>query len=167
MLKSTVKKKFSSLCRRPLSQLALSNLVPNGMSMGFYCVPYIHMVPLMVISNMTTIFIGSASQHASAKLPKTNYLGSLAGADPLKMVVIFEMTIRGIQGDHMNIGNTMKPHGHSVWYYIWWGQLCFEPTPFEKIMFKKRFWGKHSSEIRGICLMKWPDETLQNLPYFI
>ena len=25
----------------------------------------------------------------------------------------------------------------------------------------------HSSEIRGLCLMKWPGETLQNLPYFI
>ena len=25
----------------------------------------------------------------------------------------------------------------------------------------------HSSEIRGFSLMKWPDETLQNLPYFI
>ena len=24
----------------------------------------------------------------------------------------------------------------------------------------------HSSEIRGLCLMKWPSETLQNLPYF-
>ena len=22
----------------------------------------------------------------------------------------------------------------------------------------------HSSEIRGLCLMKWPGETLQNLP---
>ena len=25
----------------------------------------------------------------------------------------------------------------------------------------------HSSEIRGLCLMKCPSETLQNLPYFI
>ena len=25
----------------------------------------------------------------------------------------------------------------------------------------------HSSEIRGLCLMKWPGETLQNLPYFM
>ena len=25
----------------------------------------------------------------------------------------------------------------------------------------------HSSEIRGLCLMKWPGETLQNLPYLI
>ena len=25
----------------------------------------------------------------------------------------------------------------------------------------------HSSEIKGFCLMKWPSETLQNLPYFI
>ena len=25
----------------------------------------------------------------------------------------------------------------------------------------------HSSEIRGLCLMKRPIETLQNLPYFI
>ena len=25
----------------------------------------------------------------------------------------------------------------------------------------------HSSEIRGLCLMKWPSKTLQNLPYFI
>ena len=24
----------------------------------------------------------------------------------------------------------------------------------------------HSSEIRGLCLMKWPGETLQNLSYF-
>ena len=24
----------------------------------------------------------------------------------------------------------------------------------------------HSSEIRGLCLMKWPSEMLQNLPYF-
>ena len=24
----------------------------------------------------------------------------------------------------------------------------------------------HSSEIRGLCLMKWPSERLQNLPYF-
>ena len=24
----------------------------------------------------------------------------------------------------------------------------------------------HSSEIRGLCLMKWPCKTLQNLPYF-
>ena len=27
--------------------------------------------------------------------------------------------------------------------------------------------GSHSSEIRGLCLMKWPGETLQNLPYLI
>ena len=26
--------------------------------------------------------------------------------------------------------------------------------------------GVHSSEIRGLCLMKWPSKTLQNLPYF-
>ena len=26
---------------------------------------------------------------------------------------------------------------------------------------------RHSSEIRCFCLMKWPSETLQNLPYFI
>ena len=26
--------------------------------------------------------------------------------------------------------------------------------------------GKHSSEIRGLCLMKWPSERLQNLPNF-
>ena len=26
--------------------------------------------------------------------------------------------------------------------------------------------GDHSSEIRGLCLMKWPNELLQNLPYF-
>ena len=25
----------------------------------------------------------------------------------------------------------------------------------------------HSSEIRGLCLMKWPSETLQNLTYFV
>ena len=25
----------------------------------------------------------------------------------------------------------------------------------------------HSSELRGFCLMKWPGEMLQNLPYFI
>ena len=25
---------------------------------------------------------------------------------------------------------------------------------------------KHSTEIRGLCLMKWPSEMLQNLPYF-
>ena len=25
---------------------------------------------------------------------------------------------------------------------------------------------RHSSEIRGLCLMKWPSEMLQNLPYF-
>ena len=25
----------------------------------------------------------------------------------------------------------------------------------------------HSSEIRGLCLMKWPSETIQNLPYFM
>ena len=25
----------------------------------------------------------------------------------------------------------------------------------------------HSSEIRGLCLMKWPSEMLQNLPYFL
>ena len=25
----------------------------------------------------------------------------------------------------------------------------------------------HSSEKRGLCLMKWPGEMLQNLPYFI
>ena len=24
----------------------------------------------------------------------------------------------------------------------------------------------HSSEMRGLCLMKWPSEMLQNLPYF-
>ena len=24
----------------------------------------------------------------------------------------------------------------------------------------------HSPEIRGLCLMKWSSETLQNLPYF-
>ena len=26
--------------------------------------------------------------------------------------------------------------------------------------------GDHSSEIRGLCLMKWPSKTLQNLPHF-
>ena len=25
----------------------------------------------------------------------------------------------------------------------------------------------HSSEIRGLCLMKWPSKMLQNLPFFI
>ena len=25
----------------------------------------------------------------------------------------------------------------------------------------------HSSEIRGLCFMKWPSKMLQNLPYFI
>ena len=25
----------------------------------------------------------------------------------------------------------------------------------------------HSSEIGGLCLMKWPSEILQNLPYFM
>ena len=25
---------------------------------------------------------------------------------------------------------------------------------------------EHSSEIRGLCLMKWPSKSLQNLPYF-
>ena len=24
----------------------------------------------------------------------------------------------------------------------------------------------HSSEIRGLCLIKWPNETIQNLSYF-
>ena len=28
-------------------------------------------------------------------------------------------------------------------------------------------YARHSSEIRGLCLMKWPDKILQNLPYFI
>ena len=27
--------------------------------------------------------------------------------------------------------------------------------------------GKQSSEIGGLCLMKWPSEILQNLPYFM
>ena len=27
--------------------------------------------------------------------------------------------------------------------------------------------GVHSSEIGGLCLMKWPSEILQNLPYFM
>ena len=48
--------------------------------------PFIHAAQL-------AIFVGSTSQHAPAKLPKTNYLGNLAGAcwliDPTKIDVIF------------------------------------------------------------------------------
>ena len=33
--------------------------------------------------------------------------------------------------------------------------------------FKVFFTTNHSSEIRGLCLMKWPIKILQNLPYFI
>ena len=37
---------------------------------------------------------------------------------PTKMDKIFQMTIRGIQGDLLNVENSGKPQGHSVWYYI-------------------------------------------------
>ena len=57
--------------------------------------------------------------------------------------------------------------------YAWWNALvkCF------KICHILCIWKKnssilyclqlHSSEIRGLCLMKCPSEMLQNLPYFI
>ena len=50
----------------------------------------------------------------------------------------------------------------------------FLPWKYSPISLKS-FWIKvdqtqpdpvHSSEIRGLCLMEWPSETLQNLQYF-
>ena len=34
----------------------------------------------------------------------------------------------------------------------------------KKYIFSRTF--MHSSEMRGMCIMKWPSKMLQNLPYF-
>ena len=50
-----------------------------------------------------------------------------------------------------------KPHNENItsWNVILWKKA----QPVKKIR-------GHSSEIRGLCLMKWPSKMLQNLPYF-
>ena len=50
----------------------------------------------------------------------------------------------------------------------WWTKIGFKSGKFVYTWFicdKKIFWDKHTSEMRGWCLMKWRSEMLQNLPY--
>ena len=59
---------------------------------------------------------------------------------------------------------------YSTIYYIYQWYLSSYTVVLEWVEIKNLFeltLLRHSSEIRGLCLMKWPGETLQNLPYFI
>ena len=58
-----------------------------------------------------------------------------------------------------DIENWHWPRLFELAFFVWFYQKNF----FKEIMVWKQ--NCPSSEIRGLCLMKWPSEMLQNLPY--